>query len=147
MWADANGGAFPSNDIVAIRFGDECFNLTGWVDSPACSFPLWGFSESGRAAFAAAAANSSLVTRHSSRTGAASTALVQPRTWGFPEIYGAEACGIAVKNTPRASSSFPSPKVLPMMMPTVLPMVNITILKRFDTVVEIFRAPTASSPR
>ena len=40
------------DDIIAIRFGDECFNLTGWLDCPAASFPIWGFSPSGRAAFA-----------------------------------------------------------------------------------------------
>ena len=103
QWAIANGGAFPSGEIVAIRFGDECFNLTGWVDGPACSFPLWGFSESGRKAFSAAAANSSLVTRHSSLvtrhsslTAAAEAAPLQPRTIGFPEIYGETACGIAL---------------------------------------------------
>ncbi len=79
-WAEANGGTFPSEDIVAIRFGDECFNITGWIDSPACSFPLWGFSESGRAAFAAAAP----------------AAAVQPRTWGFPEIYGSASYATAL---------------------------------------------------
>ena len=76
QWAIVNGGTFPKDDIIAIRFGDECFNTTGWVDCRAGSFPLWGFSPSGRAAFAAAAPG-----------------LVQPRTWGFPEIYGAEAYG------------------------------------------------------
>ena len=93
-WALANGGAFPSDDIVAIRFGDECFNLTGWIDCEAASFPLWGFSQSGRAAFAAEAAkildsatNSSLVR---------GAPLVAPRTWGYPEIYGAEAYGVAL---------------------------------------------------
>ena len=79
QWALANGGVFPTNDIVAIRFGDECFNLTGWLDCAAASFPVWGFSPSGRAAFAAAAPG-----------------LVQPRTWGYPEIYGAEAYGHAL---------------------------------------------------
>ena len=79
LWARANGGVFPANDIVAIRFGDECFNLTGWLDCAAASFPVWGFSESGRAAFAAAAQG-----------------LVQPRTWGYPEIYGAAAYGHAL---------------------------------------------------
>ena len=79
QWVIANGGAFPKDDVIAIRFGDECFNLTGWLDCPAASFPLWGFSPSGRAAFAAAAPN-----------------LIQPRTWGYPEIYGAEAYGIAL---------------------------------------------------
>ena len=119
-WALANGGTFPSDDIVAIRFGDECFNLTGWIDCEAASFPLWGFSESGRAAFgevqsskflvpgsitnsslvtchsslAATGGDSSLVTRHSSLVRGAT--LVAPRTWGHPEIYGAEAYGIAL---------------------------------------------------
>ena len=103
-WALANGGTFPSDDIVAIRFGDECFNLTGWIDCEAASFPLWGFSESGRAAFrevsgfgfqvSGSATNSSLVTRHSSLV--RGTTLVAPRTWGHPEIYGAEAYGIAL---------------------------------------------------
>ena len=100
QWVLANDGTFPSNDIVAIRFGDECFNLTGWVDCPAASFPLWGFSPSGRAAFAEAAkalgtaTNSSFVTRHSSLVRGA--AFVAPRTFGFPEIYGAEAYGVAL---------------------------------------------------
>ena len=79
QWALANGGVFPTNEIIAIRFGDECFNLTGWLDCAAASFPVWGFSPSGRAAFAAAAPG-----------------LVQPRTWGYPEIYGAEAYGHAL---------------------------------------------------
>ncbi len=74
LWALANGGTFPSNEIVAIRFGDECFNLTGWLDCEAASFPLWGFSESGCTNFAATAGK-----------------LVQPRTCGYPEIYGIEA--------------------------------------------------------
>ena len=79
QWALANGGKFPADDIVAMRFGDECFNLTGWLDCAAASFPVWGFSPSGRAAFAAAAPG-----------------LVQPRTWGHPEIYGTEAYGHAL---------------------------------------------------
>lgn len=79
QWLLANGGTFPKDDIVAMRFGDECFNLTGWLDCAAASFPLWGFSPSGRAAFAAAAPG-----------------LVQPRTWGFPEVYGADAYGHAL---------------------------------------------------
>ena len=79
QWAIANGGVFPSDDILAMRFGDECYNLTGWLDCAAASFPIWGYSPSGRAAFAAAAPE-----------------LVQPRTWGYPEIYGAEAYGVAL---------------------------------------------------
>ena len=78
-WREANGGVFPADEIIAVRFGDECFNLTGWLDCPAASFPLWGFSPSGRAAFAAAAPG-----------------LEMPRTWGCPEIYGPDACGLAL---------------------------------------------------
>ena len=83
QWVRVNGGTFPKDDIIAIRFGDECFNLTGWVDCPAASFPLWGFSPSGRAAFAREGRN-------------LLRPLIQPRTWGYPEIYGAEAYGIAL---------------------------------------------------
>lgn len=80
QWRLVNGGMFPTNEIIAIRFGDECFNLTGHLNHRACSFPIWGFSESGRRAFAEAAP----------------AGLVQPRTWGYPEIYGAEAYGVAL---------------------------------------------------
>ena len=83
QWVRVNGGTFPKDDIIAIRFGDECFNLTGWVDCPAASFPLWGFSPSGRAAFAREGRNSL-------------RPLIQPRTWGYSEIYGTEAYGIAL---------------------------------------------------
>ena len=79
QWALVNGGTFPKDDIIAIRFGDECFNVSFWADCRAGSFPVWGFSPSGRAAFAAAAPG-----------------LVQPRTWGYPEVYGAEAYGHAL---------------------------------------------------
>lgn len=79
QWKIVNGGEFPKDDIIAMRFGDEGFNVTGWLDSGACSFPLWGFSKSGRAAFASAAPG-----------------LVQPRTWGYPEVYGAAAYGHAL---------------------------------------------------
>lgn len=95
-WAEANGGAFPGADIVAIRFGDECFHLTGWLDHEACSFPLWGFSRSGRDAFNAAC-------RSAAGPGAA---MVQPRTLGYPEIYGAEAYGIALRAFHEASAAY-----------------------------------------
>jgi hypothetical protein len=83
QWRIVNGGMFPHDDIIAMRFGDECFNLTGWVDCSAASFPLWGFSPSGRAAFMREGRN-------------LLRPLIQPRTWGYPEIYGAEAYGIAL---------------------------------------------------
>ena len=119
QWALVNGGAFPTNEIVAMRFGDECFNLTGWLDCPAASFPLWGFSESGRAAFSGRGAAPpekvesqkskvespvGVATMSPSSAGglttndlrlttakAANGGLVQPRTCGYPEIYGIEA--------------------------------------------------------
>ncbi|MBQ6247132.1 MAG: hypothetical protein IJK04_09725 [Kiritimatiellae bacterium] len=95
QWVLANEGTFPSNDIVAIRFGDECFNITGWVDCPAASFPLWGFSESGLAAFgkvSGSATNLSL----------ARSATIAPRTWGYPEIYGKWAYAKALYEYHRA---------------------------------------------
>lgn len=81
-WAEANGGAFPADVICAIRYGDECYNVTGWRDCPAASFPLYGYSESGLAAF------------HE----LAPAGLEPPRTWGFPEVYGEEAYGALLYN-------------------------------------------------
>ena len=77
-WKIEHGGAFPQDGALPVGLDDECFNLTSMLDGRACSLPLWGFSPGGRAAFAAAAPG-----------------LVQPRTWGFPEIYGEEAYGRA----------------------------------------------------
>lgn len=79
-WGRANGGTFPHDLIAGVRFGDECFNLTGMLDDGACSYPIWGFSPSGRRAFAEVAP----------------AGLVQPRTWGHPEVYGADAYGLAL---------------------------------------------------
>lgn len=81
-WCDANGGTFPSDVLVALRFGDECFNVTGWLDSPAASYPLFDYGPSARAAFA-----------HLAPAG-----LEMPRTWGCPEVYGAEAYGLFLYN-------------------------------------------------
>ena len=137
QWVLANEGTFPSNDIVAIRFGDECFNITGWVDCPAASFPLWGISESGLAAFSGrGAAPPGKVERQKSKVEspvgvatmspssagglttndlrlttndlrlatakAANDGLVQPRTWGYPEIYGKWAYAKALYEYHRA---------------------------------------------
>ena len=93
QWVRVNGGTFPKDDIIAIRFGDECFNLTGWVDCPAASFPIWGFSPSGRAAFAREGRRVEDAGREGRNL---LRPLIQPRTWGYPEIYGAEAYGIAL---------------------------------------------------
>lgn len=79
MWNEANGGEFPSGALAAFRFGDESFLRTGDTSgSPAPSYPLWDFSASGIAAFKALAPEG----------------LEHPRTWGHPEIYGAEAYGL-----------------------------------------------------
>ena len=75
-WAKANGGKFPSDVVVGLRLGDEIFNATGWLDCPAASFPLWDFSDSALAAFRAASPEG----------------IEYPRTWGSPEVYGADAC-------------------------------------------------------
>lgn len=76
-WTQANDGTFPSDVIIAMRWGDECFNVTGWLDGPAASYPIYGYSDSGLAAFRRLAPEG----------------LEPPRTWGCPEIYGAEAYG------------------------------------------------------
>lgn len=77
-WTEANGGTFPSDVVVGYRFGDECFNVTGHLGSPACSYPLWDYSDPALAAFASAAGEGVEV----------------PRTWGHPEIYGARAYAV-----------------------------------------------------
>ena len=77
----ANGGTFPSDVLVAVRFGDECFNVTGWLDCPAASYPLYDYSDPALASFRQLAPG-----------------LEPPRTWGFPEIYGAEAYGAFLYN-------------------------------------------------
>ena len=75
-WTEANGGKFPSDVVVGLRLGDEIFNATGWVNCPAASFPLWDYSASAIAAFRAASPSG----------------VEPPRTWGAPEVYGADAC-------------------------------------------------------
>lgn len=44
-WIEANNGIFPE-EIIAVRYGDECFHLSGHLNSEACSFPVWDYSES-----------------------------------------------------------------------------------------------------
>jgi hypothetical protein len=44
-WKLANQGQFPS-EVVAVRYGDECFHISGHLNSEDCSFPMWDFSES-----------------------------------------------------------------------------------------------------
>jgi len=44
-WKEANGGTFPHDVITGLRFGDECFHISGHVNSDACSYPMWDYSE------------------------------------------------------------------------------------------------------
>ncbi len=76
VWTTANGGKFPLDVVIAMRFGDECFYPTGHVqpDSPAVNFPLWDYSDVSIAAYRTRAKN-----------------LDYPRTWGYPEIYGPDS--------------------------------------------------------
>jgi hypothetical protein len=75
-WIEANGGTFPLDVVLAARFGDECFYITGHMGAACVSYPLWEYSDPSVEAFR----------RHA---GAAEV----PRTWGFPEVYGPEAYG------------------------------------------------------
>jgi hypothetical protein len=73
-WIEANGGTFPHDVVLAARYGDECFYITGHVGAPVVSYPLWDFSASTLQAFREKAGD-----------------LEYPRTWGFPEVYGPDA--------------------------------------------------------
>ena len=76
-WKEANNGIFPLDVVVAARIGDECFYITGHSQangSASVSYPLWEYSGPTIAAFHKQAGNTEY-----------------PRTWGFPEIYGAES--------------------------------------------------------
>ena len=74
LWSEANGGTFPLDTVIAARYGDECFYITGHIGHPSVNLPLRDYSEPSLQAF------------HARLPGAA-----HPRTWGFPEIYGADA--------------------------------------------------------
>lgn len=77
VWSEANGGTFPEADLVALRFGDETFYLTGHLGgrTPSVNYPLWDYSPSA-------------VRRFRERAG---DGVAYPRTWGHPEIYGPRA--------------------------------------------------------
>ena len=74
-WTQANGGRFPDDVIAGIRLGDEVFSVTGWLNCPAASLPLWDYSVSAIATFRSA---------YPSGT-------EYPRTWGASEVYGPDA--------------------------------------------------------
>lgn len=78
-WTKANGGRFPSDVVVAARYGDECFYITGHSQrngAMGVSYPLWDYSKPSVDAFHKYAGD-----------------IEYPRTWGFPEIYGEKAYG------------------------------------------------------
>lgn len=76
-WKEANGGEFPHGRVVAARFGDECFHITGHLNgTDEISYPLWDYSEPSVAEFRKQRPQDEY-----------------PRTWGFPEIYGPGAYG------------------------------------------------------
>ena len=94
-WAEANGGKFPADVVVGLRLGDEIFNATGWLNCPAASFPLWDFSDSAIAAFRAASPKG----------------VEPPRTWGAPEVYGADACAQSLYLFHKACADYLKPAV------------------------------------
>ncbi len=73
-WIEAGGGTFPLDVVLAARFGDECFYVTGHLSTAPVSYPLWEYSEPSIEAFR-------------ERAGP----LEYPRTWGYPEVYGPDA--------------------------------------------------------
>ncbi len=68
-----NNGVFPDDVICALRFGDECFLRTGFVNSPKCAIPVYDYSDSGIAGFRKLSGQE------------------YPRGWGFPEFFGVDA--------------------------------------------------------
>ena len=69
-----NGGVFPDDVIRAMRYGDECFLRTGFVNSPKCALPIYDYSDSGIAGYRRLNGNDEY-----------------PRVWGFPEFFGVNA--------------------------------------------------------
>ena len=82
MWKVSNGGAFPSDVVVGLRLGDECFNPTGHLNGPAVNYPMWNYSASGVRGFAALAKPGE----------------TYPRVAGRPDIYGRDAYGCWLYN-------------------------------------------------
>jgi hypothetical protein len=77
VWSEANGGEFPSDVVLALRYGDECWNVAGHLNGPAVNLPVWDFCDPAVELFRR-------------RSGG----LEHPRTWGYPEIYGRDAYAI-----------------------------------------------------
>ena len=76
-WAEANGGKFPIDVVIAMRYGDECWHVAGHLNGPAVNYPMWDFCPLA-------------VENFQKRSGG----LEHPRTWGFPELYGRDAYAI-----------------------------------------------------
>ena len=71
-WKKANNGVFPQ-EILALRYGDECFHISGHLNSEACSYPMWDFSASAVQQFKK------------------TTNLEYPRGVGWTDMFGREA--------------------------------------------------------
>ncbi len=78
-WKEINGGKFPK-EIEIVRFGDECFHVSGHMNCKACSYPMWDFSEAGLEDYKAM------------------TSLEYPRGKTFIDFYGREAYAIWLYN-------------------------------------------------
>ena len=90
LWKQANGGVFPTEVVIAARYGDECFYVTSRssdLRAEAVSYPLWDYSETGIRSFRELAGK-----------------LEYPRTWGFPEIYGLDAYAFWLYNLHRQTA-------------------------------------------
>lgn len=85
-WKAANNGEFPS-EITAIRYGDECFHISGHLNSDACSYPMWDFSES--------------AIKHFQKT----TGLEYPRGVGWTDMFGHEAYALWMYNFHKAAAN------------------------------------------
>lgn len=72
-FSSENGGVFPDDVICALRYGDECFLRTGFVNSPRCAIPVYDYSDSGIAGFRKLNGQE------------------YPRGWGFPDFFGVDA--------------------------------------------------------
>lgn len=51
-WSRANGGSFPDDVVIGLRYGDEEWHRSAHTStSPAVSYPMWDYSDAAIAAF------------------------------------------------------------------------------------------------
>ena len=112
LLTEVGGGTFPSDVVKAMRVGDETFNWTVPLVLPSVSMPYWDFS-------------APAVVSYERMTGGR---WQYPRTVGFPEIYGEEACGAWLYNWHKACAMFVGRAVRKAhaLMPGILCMRNTT---------------------